>query len=74
MMTSIEVRWDADGVFREGRPGWYVEVRGAAGWIVDSQNPRFPFDLDAWGRPDVDQVVAAVREQFPGAEVEVSGW
>lgn len=69
-ITRVTYRWDAPhGV----EPGWYAESWADTEMIDDSQKVWFPVPVDDYGRDEADDLEAALREAFPGAEIEFQG-
>jgi hypothetical protein len=63
----IRMRWmDNHGL----NPGWYVEVYEAGRIITDSQKVSFPIDVDDYEETEDEALVAALRKEYPNAEIE----
>ena len=66
-ITRVTCRWDdRPGV----EPGWYCETFDGNRMMDDSQKVWFPVSVDDFGREEEDVLVTALREAFPGAEIE----
>lgn len=64
---TLSYYWDEQfGV----KPGWYVELRDAEGTVEDdSMKVWFPVDVDEFTEDQETELVAALREAFPDAEI-----
>jgi len=67
--TKVQYRWDDQDRANEG---WYCETYDDDGLIDDSMKIWFPIDLDEYDEIDEKELVTALKEEFPGAEV--SAW
>ena len=64
---TLTVYWDAHD---RAQPGWYIEVRDESGDIVvDSMKIWFPVEVDWYGEDDKADLVADLREAYPGATI-----
>ena len=67
MVTKVSYRWDDQfGV----EPGWFVETWDGCEFADDSQKVWFPVAVDQFDRDQEQDLVAALREAFPGADIE----
>lgn len=68
-ITRVGGYWDDQpGV----EPGWYLMAFDRDGDMVDdSQKVWFPVTADNFGRGDRKGLTAALREAFPGAEIQI---
>ena len=51
-------------------PGWYVQAWGAGKFLCDSQKVWFPVDVDDFGPVEEEELVAALKDEFPDATIE----
>lgn len=69
MSVKIILSWDSRV---RGQAGWFAEIqtKDENGWVYsdDSMKIWFPVDLDEFTESQKDEVLAALAEEFPGAE------
>jgi hypothetical protein len=65
-ITRVTYRWDDQpGV----EAGWYCQSFAGNEFRDDSQKVWFPVSVDDFGRDEADELVAALSEAFPAAEI-----
>lgn len=65
--TKIEYRWDE---IDPANPGWYAVSYDASGEVIDdSMKIWWPVDVDEFGADQGDELGAALRKAYPGAEI-----
>ena len=65
-ITRVTYRWDDQpGV----EPGWYCESWAGSRMIDDGQKIWFPVSVDEYTEAERSDLVAALREAFPAAEI-----
>ena len=65
-ITRITYRWDDQpGV----EAGWYCQSYDADGFCDDSQKVWFPVSVDDYAEDEQAELVAALKEAFPNAEI-----
>jgi hypothetical protein len=65
-ITKVTFRWDDQaGV----EPGWYCESWDGDKMVDDSQKVWFPVPVDDFRHGQADELAAALRDAFPGAEI-----
>lgn len=65
-ITRVTLRWDDQpGV----EPGWYCQAYDADGVRDDSVKTWFPIDVDDFSRGQKTELLAALRDAFPAADI-----
>ncbi len=65
-ITRVTYRWDDQpGV----EPGWYCQSFADDELRDDSQKVWFPVSVDDYGADEAAELVAALQEAFPNAEI-----
>lgn len=69
-ITRVRCRWDN----RPGaEPGWYAETfDGEGNFADDSQKVWFPVQVDEFGQDQEAELIEALSEAFPGANITIA--
>jgi hypothetical protein len=69
-ITTVHARW---WIYGPQRRGWYAELRVGDRVVTDSQKIDFPVSVEDYDRDEADELAAALREEYPDAEIIVEG-
>ena len=65
-VTRVTYRWDV-------QPGidaaWYCQSFEGREFVDDSEKVWFPLSVDNYGEDEADELVEALQEAFPNAEI-----
>lgn len=67
--VRVVAQWDTQDA---SNVGWHAIAYDSAGEVVlDSVKILFPVDVDSFGREQASELLTALLDAYPGAEVEV---
>ena len=67
---TVRAYWDTTD---EENPGWYVQVIEYGEIVTDSQKITFPVDVDEFAATQVQNLRAALEDEFFDHTIEISG-
>lgn len=65
-VTRVTYRWDDQPGVEEG---WYCQSFTGGKFMGDSQKVWFPVDVNDYDEDEEDELVEALQEAYPGAEI-----